>query len=715
MTIPKIFNKKTGKWEAFITSNSIPILDKSESFESNNVEGALQELAAWKKEMGEGSIGLLQDKVEQHEKDIEWLKANGGGGGGGGTAVPVITSTLEEGTIKLGAGEPLDIPLFFSSVNFGDGTAYISINNVQWGTQTVKQGNNTINIGELTELKNVITIYVKDRARLLSNVLTWTVINGGIDLDLQFDTNSDFIVGSEIVIQYTCQSALSAPVNLMLTIDTDEPLPIPSVNGYNDFVLPDLGAGIHNLSMYATDGEYVSKTYEFTIVLLDSTTLYVSSSFDNSDQVYGNPISIKYRISYAELNEFPINLYLDGNLHKSLLSKRGNFYWIIDDRLDIGPHTYKIEVDGTVIGDEIKTIEGSFNVVEGDYVPVDLVRNGLIYRLNPSTRTNKDIDKENPVINGIQTNLYNFNYSANGWVDGELVCTTGSYAVIDLKPYLDNAIQGSTVEIYYESFDIGNDEAMVIDYRDKYTDKGFCIGLNECQLGSMANIGTSFVHPSEYTKVSFVIDRREKFAKIFVNDICSRSFALNDYGSGVDTIYEDFAHEQKIYINYNTKTGKCGSCRIKDILVYRRALSDDEIINNGLYYIQDFREQKLQYDFEFNNSSLPQIRMYGDTSKMTLENKVPMRIKYTSTNTEKYGQSFDLPYCEVGWQGTSSIAYVLKNFQVYLKDENMADYYYTPYPNGVLEKTYCFKCDYMESTHARNVGLARFANDIIYK
>ena len=50
MTIPKIFNKKTGKWEAFITSNSIPILDKSESFESNNVEGALQELAAWKKE-----------------------------------------------------------------------------------------------------------------------------------------------------------------------------------------------------------------------------------------------------------------------------------------------------------------------------------------------------------------------------------------------------------------------------------------------------------------------------------------------------------------------------------------------------------------------------------------------------------------------------------------------------------------------------------------
>ena len=73
-----------------------------------------------------------------------------------------------------------------------------------------------------------------------------------------------------------------------------------------------------------------------------------------------------------------------------------------------------------------------------------------------------------------------------------------------------------------------------------------------------------------------------------------------------------------------------------------------------------------------------------------------------------------LPYCTVNWQGTSSLQYVLKNFTVRLKDENMADYYYSPYPNGVLENTYCLKCDYMESTHARNVGLAKFVNDCLY-
>ena len=52
-----------------------------------------------------------------------------------------------------------------------------------------------------------------------------------------------------------------------------------------------------------------------------------------------------------------------------------------------------------------------------------------------------------------------------------------------------------------------------------------------------------------------------------------------------------------------------------------------------------------------------------------------------------------LPYCTVNWQGTSSLQYVLKNFTVRLKDENMADYYYSPYPNGILENTYCLKCD----------------------
>ena len=153
---------------------------------------------------------------------------------------------------------------------------------------------------------------------------------------------------------------------------------------------------------------------------------------------------------------------------------------------------------------------------------------------------------------------------------------------------------------------------------------------------------------------------------------------------------------QKIYLN--SKKGKeCfGACKIKDVRVYGRVLSDDEIVQNYIAQVTNLKDQEKLYNFNYNNTSLPVIRMYGDTTNMTLETPVTMRIKYVSPNEDLYGQSFDLPYCQVNWQGTSSLQYVLKNFTARLKDENMAPYDYSPYVNGVKEDTYCFKCDYME-------------------
>ena len=712
MSVPMFYNEITKQWEPIVTSDRLPIIDLSDNYDSDNLEGALQEIAKWKNDVGSGSLGLLGERMDQAESDIAWLKEHGGGGGS--AVMPTLTSTIADGSqIKLNTGDKLDIPIIFSSANMGNGTCYILIDNVEINTQTIKQGSNTINIGSMRELKSTLSIYAKDRAGLVSNTLSWTVINGGIELDVRFDSTADYTIGTEIIVPYYVTTASEKPLSLNYTINY-EAKTTNCTSGYNDISITGLSVGIHTVKMKVTDGDYESSEVTFNIIIIDSSKLYLTTDFDNSDQTYGVPISINYRISYGETDKFPVKLYLDDSLYKELSSPRGNYYWVIDDRLAVGSHTYKIEL---INGSETLKVEGTFNVVQGEYTPVELAKNGLIYRLNPSTRTNTDNDREHPIINDCQTDLYNFNFSSNGWIDGELVCNSGSYVAIDFRPYLTNATSGSTVEIYFKSFDTGNDSAMVVDYRDENTDKGFYIGLNECGLFSESNSGVSFVCPDKYIKVSFVIDRYNKFAKIYINGVLSRAFKLIDSGSGVSTIYESFDHEGKFYINYNTRDESFGHCIIKDIVGYRRALTDDEIVKNGLFYETDMRQQQLDYNFEFNNTSLPQIRMYADEaeiSKMTLEHKITMRIKYTSTNTEKYGQSFDLPYCQVGWQGTSSIAYILKNYQVYLKDENMADYYYTPYPNGIPEATFCFKADYMESSHSRNVGLARLATDIIF-
>ena len=64
---------------------------------------------------------------------------------------------------------------------------------------------------------------------------------------------------------------------------------------------------------------------------------------------------------------------------------------------------------------------------------------------------------------------------------------------------------------------------------------------------------------------------------------------------------------------------------------------------------------------------------------------------------------------------TSSLQYVRKNYTIYLKDEYGADMMYNPYGEGnKADHVFCLKCDYVESSHANNTGIAKFVNDCLY-
>ncbi len=718
MSIKK-FNKTTGKWEIQGTgiASEIALLDMEGNFQSGNVEGALNESARKIKEQetkNNANTSLLQTHasvLKTHQEDIEWLKEHGGGGSGG--SAPTITSTLEDNKI-IQKGEELIIPIFFSSPNMGDGLAYVMIDGIEVKTEPIKQGNNRINVGTLPNLRNEVSIYAKDRTNALSNQLTWTIMCGGIDVTVDFDSDADYTVTDDIRMQFNVQSASDEPIIMHLTVGYNK-YEVPCRQGINEYVFKDLGVGVHKVSFYMTSGIYKSSVFTFNIVVVNANSLYVSSTFEGGEHEYGNPISINYRISKVGTEEFTVNLILNEEVVKSLRAKAGSYYWTLND-IEIGNHKVKIEV----ISDYGETVfvEREFTVIQGEYTPQKIVESGLIYRLSAEGKTNNDADKSNPIDasgNGVKTTLHNFNYFSNGWIDGALVCDGNAYVEIDCYPWSENAIFGSTIEIQYKGLDIGFDDARIFDYTDIETPyKGAYIDLNESTMKSLANTGKVNVDKDTWTTLTFVIDRKAKFGKIFIDGICSRAFSLSDTGSGTSAVREDFTHAQKIYLNSRKGLDKFGACEIKDVRVYNRVLTDDEILQNNIAQIKDMKQQKELFNKNYKNTSLPTIRMYGDMTNMTLETPVNMRIKYTSPNDEKYGQSFDLPYCSVNWQGTSSLQYVLKNFTVRLKDENMADYEYTPYPNGVPETVYCFKCDYMESTHSRNAGLAKFVNECLY-
>ena len=108
--------RKNSNKEWIIDQNAIEtsIIDLGGNFESNNVEGALRELAQGVKKGQD--LSALESKIESNrqgilsnaerlttaEENIDYLLIHGGGGsgGGGGSALPTITSTFKDATVE---------------------------------------------------------------------------------------------------------------------------------------------------------------------------------------------------------------------------------------------------------------------------------------------------------------------------------------------------------------------------------------------------------------------------------------------------------------------------------------------------------------------------------------------------------------------------------------------------------------------------------------
>ena len=132
--------------------------------------------------------------------------------------MPTITSDFEGGSVD--ADTELHIPIFYSSPNLGEGICYVMLEGIEVGVYTVKQGNNSIRIGKLPQLTNKISMYVKDRAGMMSNQLLWTVIRGGVDLTVDFDFNVDYSIDDVIRMPFTVTSASNDSIILHLTVDS---------------------------------------------------------------------------------------------------------------------------------------------------------------------------------------------------------------------------------------------------------------------------------------------------------------------------------------------------------------------------------------------------------------------------------------------------------------------------------------------------------------
>ena len=636
----------------------------------------------------------------------------GSGGGGGNVNVATLKSSFTGGNYAYGS--PIDIRYRFASPVSGDGTLHVMVDSVETVTETVPQGTNRVTLNDLNKGNHTITMYVVDASETFTDTLSFSVRVGTLDITSTFDDSTDFNIVNVIKVPITIDTISIDPIYLVQTIDGVETR-LSAQNGYNVITLPTMSAGAHKVLFHAESGSYKSQTLTYNIIIEDADNLTLITDFDTKTIQYKDMLEIPYRVSMKGQTKFTAQYFVDDVVVKEVEIPSGTNVWATST-LDIGAHTLKILVT-TKDGSKSAYIEENVIVQARDYTPMEPVKDAsLLCWFDATGRTNQDIGKEtwtDKSGKGVVATLHNFNYNTNGWENNALKCNGQAYVEIDLEALADNAPYGMTVDIRYNTRDVGNQDACVLEMRgnDTYS-KGFAIDTEYMYMNSASSQLKSTVEQDSISKATFVIDRDNKIAKIYNNGVLTETFLMQDS--------ENFTNNTKIFLGTKLETvdskwvpNVFGNCEIYSFRVYARALDSEEIVKNFVADIPDMDEQQAKYLLNYENA-MPTMYFYGDTSAMTKENKVPLRIKYISGNADEYGASFDLENCQVGWQGTSSLQYAVKNYKIKLKNPDGSKYKYSPFKDGILEDTFCLKADYMESSHANNTGMAKFINDELY-
>lgn len=348
----------------------------------------------------------------------------------------------------------------------------------------------------------------------------------------------------------------------------------------------------------------------------------------------------------------------------------------------------------------------------------------------------------------IKCTLYNYNYSSNGWdyikengiekQTGYLYSTGSAYAAINHSPlttYLDS--NGFTLECVFKAEPkIGKDTPILHYLANTDNEK---IGIFIYQDRAAINLfgqelktefaTTGLAMENNAIHVAFVVDKRDNLGndpiiKIFINGVLS---AASKFDNTAVLSYRN----TNIYLNRNTFTGATGISKISAVRLYERPLEDTEVLINYIHNLRDVdRTQQEVADknnlikdgngnlIESEASNVPRMDFYLTREKwesMTKDDKQKgVRITFTDPNL---GENQDWSDCTVSWQGTSSIAYPIKNFKIKLSEKYILK---TKDAEGNIiektqpDKTFCLKADYMDSSHYHNTGNANLINDSGY-
>lgn len=410
----------------------------------------------------------------------------------------------------------------------------------------------------------------------------------------------------------------------------------------------------------------------------------------------------------------------------------------------------------------VNGVENNSSIMSGEFgnLPIKITVNGVDYEMTSDTaistigvseiadaklnlrafgRDNGAIDRESWTYGDYSTTFNGLYWNAqSGWVDNTLIINAGASASINYVPFeMDPMSAGKTIEVEFATRNVIDNDGVILDLTNE-NGHGLLITASEARLVTSDNkvVSTKF-KAEEQNRISFIINRRESgnnagFVFIYVNGILSGA--------------AEYSNTATIRSTKNIVFNGSSDVLLKQIVIYDKPLSSDEILNNYILYRDSISEMLSIYNR--NNvttddgqlspeklvNTLPVMYFTGldetrgipflETQTGKAATKIDTYFDIEYENAQDKELNFKLKYARVRIQGTSSSYYPRKNYRFYSNKEDESVLY--DWQGNVVEDRqysfkkgaqpvdcWCLKTDYAESSGSHNTGVAKLWNDVM--
>lgn len=559
----------------------------------------------------------------------------------------------------------------------------------------LKKGSNTINIS--------VNPLPGDNGR--GDSITFNV--EVIDVALNSNFNYQKIYKDVIDFNYTPVGAVEKTVHILLDEEEIYTETVISSGIQRSYQIPKQSHGTHLIEAYmeaVVGGSTVTTnklSYEIITVVEGNNTPIISMNYRNEEDITQySLVSIPYAVYKDDSVENDVELFINNVSKGELVVDRSWKTWSTTD-YPIGEVEFKI-----TCGNVSRSVY--VNVIELD-VTFKEATEGLEFYMSSANRTNSDVDKDQYSYGVYNVDFNDFNWVTNGWIADNgiaaLKVCDGATVDIPITPFAnDFKTLGQTIEFDFSIEDSINDNAIVCSCMSG--DRGFQIKSKEAVYKTNEIEVITKFKDKERIRISFVVEGSglNRMIYTYVDGIVS---GLNQY-----TTNDIFTQQTPVSITLGST-----ECTIKlySIRIYNRGLKINEVVDNFIYDLTDITRKLDLYSknnvFDTHDQiiydrildQVPCMIITGELPPVKGEKKT-VSIKYE--DKANFDRNFEYHGCTLDIQGTSSQYYPKKNYKFKLPE------LYALRTNSIPVNEFCLKADYMESSHAHNTGMAKFAESL---